>query len=178
MIGAFGFLSVLGRAGRPPSPRDLAWFPVVGVVLGLGVGSAWWAAGELWPVAIAAALAVVADLALTGMLHLDGLADSADGVLPHLPRARRLEVMAAPDVGAFALAVVGATLLLRWSAFGSMVPDVALVAAVWCAARTLMAVAVLCMPYARPGGGLASAFSGGDTPARITSVSLTGAGPR
>jgi adenosylcobinamide-GDP ribazoletransferase len=160
VIGALGFLSVIGRTGRRPTPGDLTWFPVVGALLGLGVGGAWWAAGELWTIAIAAALAVIADLVLTGMLHIDGLADSADGVLPHLPRERRLEVMATPDVGAFGVAVVGAVFLLRWAAFGSIVPDVLLVAGLWCASRTLMAVAVLSLPYARAEGGLASVFGG------------------
>ena len=42
------------------------------------------------------ALVVAADLALTGALHFDGLLDSADGLLPHLPAERRLAVMADP----------------------------------------------------------------------------------
>lgn len=175
MIGALGFLSVIGRTGRRPTPNDLVWFPAAGAVLGLGVGAAWWGASEVWSVAIAAALALTADLVLTGMLHLDGLADSADGVLPHLPRERRLEVMTTPDVGAFALGVVGITLLLRWSALASIAADVALIAGLWCAARTLMALAVLRLPYARAaGGGLASAFGGGDTTGRTVAVGVSG----
>jgi adenosylcobinamide-GDP ribazoletransferase len=98
------------------------------------------------------------------MLHLDGLADTADGVLPHLERERRLEVMSAPDVGAFGVGVVVATLLLRWTAFASFGPDVLVVAGLWCASRTLMAVAVRALPYARAEGGLALAF-GGPAPA-------------
>jgi adenosylcobinamide-GDP ribazoletransferase len=172
MIEALGFLSVIGR-GRVPSPSTLRWFPVVGALIGLVVGGVWWAAEELWPPVVAAGLAVTADLALTGLLHLDGLADSADGLLPHLDRERRLSVMAAPDVGAFALGVVGPVLLLRFSSFASTGPDVLAVAGLWCAARTVMAVAVRRLPYARPGGGLASAFGGeGDA----TAIAVLGVG--
>jgi cobalamin synthase len=120
----------------------------------------WWAAGRIWPPAVAGAVVVAADLALTGMLHLDGLIDSADGLLPHLPRERRLEVMAAPDVGAFGIAVAGAVLLLRWSSFASLQPSVLLVAGLWCVSRTAMAVTAIVVPYARSEGGLASAFLG------------------
>jgi len=156
---AIAFLTPLGGAAVP-APGALLWFPVVGGLIGVGVGTAWWAAGREWPLGVAAALAVAADLALTGLLHFDGLCDSADGLLPPLGRDRRLEVMAGPEVGAFAVAVAGVTLLLRWAAFASLRPSIALVAALWMASRTWMALAVVVVPYARPEGGLASAFRG------------------
>jgi adenosylcobinamide-GDP ribazoletransferase len=159
VIGALSFFTVLGR-GRPPGPGDVVWFPVVGLLVGAVVGGAWWGAGELWPPVVAAALVVVVDLALTGMLHLDGLADSADGLLPHMDRERRLAVMRQPDVGAFGVGAVVGVLLLRFAAFASMVPDAGLVAGLWCAGRTVMAVGLTSLPYARSGGGLASAFGG------------------
>ena len=109
---------------------------------------------------MAATLAVAADVALTGALHVDGLADTADGVLPHLDRDRRLAVMAEPDVGAFGVTAVVLTLGLRVAVLASLRPDVALLAALWCASRTLMAVTARSVPYARPQGGLAAAFLG------------------
>ncbi|MEA2843180.1 MAG: adenosylcobinamide-GDP ribazoletransferase [Actinomycetota bacterium] len=160
MLAALAFLTPLGGA-REPDSRSFSWFPLVGALLGAAVGAVWWGAGQLWAPAVAAAIAVVADLALTGALHVDGLADTADGVLPHLDRRRRLEVMAQPDVGAFGVATVVVTLVLRVTVLASMAPNVALVAAVWCASRTLMAVTARSVPYARAEGGLASAFLGG-----------------
>jgi adenosylcobinamide-GDP ribazoletransferase len=157
---ALAFLTPLGGAATP-GPRTVRWFPVVGVLVGLAVGLVWRGSVELWPVAVAAGLAVVADLVLTGMLHLDGLTDSADGLLPHLDRDRRLAVMAEPTVGAFGIVVVVVTLLLRWTAFASMDADVWLVAGLWCLSRTLMAGVLTSVTYV--GGGLASAFRG--TPA-------------
>lgn len=160
MRGALAFLTPLGGPA-PPTPAALAWFPVVGAGLGLTLGAGWWLAGGLWPPLMTAALVVAADLALTAMLHLDGLADSADGLLAHgLDRNRRLEVMAEPDVGAFAVGTVTVVVLLRVTALAAMSPAPLLLAALWSASRTTMAVATSTLAYARPGG-LATAFLGG-----------------
>jgi adenosylcobinamide-GDP ribazoletransferase len=159
MRRALAFLTPLFGASEP-RPQTLGWFPLVGAALGLALGALWWGAEWVWPPAVAAAIVVAADLALTGLLHVDGLADSADGLLPHLDRARRLEVMTAPDVGAFGVATVGAVLLLRWAALAAMAPSPLLLGGLWCASRTAMAVAARSVPYARPGG-LASSFLGG-----------------
>jgi adenosylcobinamide-GDP ribazoletransferase len=158
MRRALAFLTPLLRAAEPRR-ETLGWFPLAGAVLGLALGSLWLGAERLWPAAVAAAIVVAADLALTGLLHVDGLADAADGLLPHLDRDRRLDVMAAPDVGAFGVATVGAVLLLRWSALTVTTPSPLLLGGLWCASRTTMAVTARSMRYARPGG-LASAFLG------------------
>jgi adenosylcobinamide-GDP ribazoletransferase len=163
MRRALAFLTPLPVGGGPPNGITFDWFPVAGALIGLGVGSAWWLADRAFAPAVAAALVLVADLALTGMLHVDGLADSADGLLPHhRGTARRLEVMAAPDVGAFGVAVVVVVLLLRFAALASQPVSVLLVVALWCGSRTVMAVGARALPYARAEGGLASAFTGGD----------------
>jgi len=159
VIRALGFLTVVGRSA-PPDPSTLRWFPFAGALIGLTVGGLWWGAAEVWSPALAAALVVAADLAITGMLHLDGLTDTADGVLPHLGRARRLAVMAEPTVGAFGVGVAVVVLLVRWAAFAMLAPSVVLVGGLWCVARSVMAVALRAVPYAREGGGLASAFVG------------------
>jgi adenosylcobinamide-GDP ribazoletransferase len=160
MRSALGFLTVVGGAA-PPDRRAAAWFGPVGAALGLVVGGAWWAAGELWPPLIAALLAVAVDAALTGMLHLDGLADSADGLLPPLDRERRLAVMAASDVGAFGVTVVVLVVLARIAALASLDPDPLLVAGLWIASRAAMALALAWLPYARTAGGAASGFRTG-----------------
>lgn len=159
MIRALAFLTIVGRSA-PPNPSTLRWFPLAGVLIGAIVGGLWWGAAQLWSPPLAAALAVAADLAITGMLHLDGLTDTADGVLPHLGRARRLTVMAEPTVGAFGVGVTVVVLLVRWAAFAALSPNVVLVGGLWCVARTVMAVALRTVSYAREGGGLASAFVG------------------
>jgi adenosylcobinamide-GDP ribazoletransferase len=173
--GAVGFLTPLGGAA-PPSPEALLWFPVVGAAIGAALGVLWWAAGRVWPALVAGALVVAADLACTGLLHVDGLVDSADGLLAHLDRERRLAVMSEPTVGAFGVVSAAVVLVTRWAALSSGVPRrigpaVLLLAALWCAARSLMVLTTTLVPYARAGeGGLASAFLGGREPARAVAV--------
>jgi len=172
VLSALSFLTVIGT-GRTPDRRTFAWFPLVGAAVGGLLALVWLGASELWAPPVAAALVVAADLAVTGLLHVDGLADSADGLLPHLPRERRLAVMSAPDVGAFALAVVPAVLLLRWASLATgEVPALALVGT-WAASRTVLAVVPALVPYAR-GEGLASPFLAGAR--RSIAVALVPAG--
>ena len=178
MRRALSFLTPLGGSVAP-SPAALAWFPLVGAALGLALGGLWWGAVEIWPPLVAAALVVVADLALTGMLHFDGLVDSADGLLPPLERSRRLEVMADPRAGSFGVGAGAAVLALRWSALAVMRPHPLLLAGLWCASRTAMATAAAVGPYARPGG-LATAFlpgagKGGRRPTVVAAAGVAAA---
>lgn len=161
MRRALGFLTPLGGASVPDA-STFTWFPAVGALIGLVLGGLWWGSGELWTPAVAAAIVVAADLACTGLLHLDGLVDSADGLLPQLPRGRRLALMAEPTVGSYGVAVAVVVLLLRFAALSSLAPDALLLGALWCASRTTMAVAARALPYARSEGGLASVLLGGD----------------
>jgi len=126
----------------------------------LFLGGIWWAANRAWGPPVSAALVVTADLAVTGLLHFDGLVDSADGLLPHLDRERRLAVMATPEAGAFGIGVGAVVVLLRWAALSSIRPSPVLLVGIWCLSRTGMAVVARTQPYARLEGGLASAFSG------------------
>jgi adenosylcobinamide-GDP ribazoletransferase len=160
MRRAVAFLTPVGGAVAP-GPDALAWFPAVGLVIGLILGGWWWLADRAWPASVVAVLVVAGDLALTGLLHLDGLIDAADGLLPHLDRPRRLAVMASPEIGAFGGAVAGAVLLARWAGIVSLRPAPLLLAGLWCESRTAMAVVARTQPYARAEGGLPSAFLGG-----------------
>jgi adenosylcobinamide-GDP ribazoletransferase len=165
---ALAFLTAApGRGATEPDARTFGWFPVVGAVVGALLGAVWWTTDRAWDAPVAAALVVAIDLGITGMLHFDGLVDAADGLLPALPAPaadRRLAIMADPGVGAFGIASGAMVLLLRFVALLALHPSVALLAALWCASRTHMAVIARAVPYARghaEGGGLASAFLGG-----------------
>ena len=72
----------------------------------------WWGAERMWPPLLAAAIVVAADLALTGMLHFDGLIDSADGLreaserrvaTPHKPLLHRPDTAGDSSSGGHAL---------------------------------------------------------------------------
>jgi adenosylcobinamide-GDP ribazoletransferase len=164
--GAIGLLTVVGGPSSA-DPRSVPWFPVVGGGLGAVLGVLWWALDQILPSSAAAAGVVAADLALTGMLHLDGWIDSADGLLAHLERERRLVVMSEPQVGAFGVGSAAVLIALRVTALGS-VPSVSLfrrvllLAGLWATSRALMGLATVHLPYAREAG-MVSAFGGNHT---------------
>jgi len=151
MRAAVTLLTVFGRSAAP-TPQAWVWFPLVGAAIGALVGGTWWLGEEAFPALLAAALVVVADLAVTGMLHVDGLADTADGLLCHAEPSERLRIMRAPDVGAFGVTVVGAVLLVEVAALASQAVSVLLLISLWCASRTTVVGAAAFMEYVREGG--------------------------
>jgi adenosylcobinamide-GDP ribazoletransferase len=159
MLGAIAFLTALGRPVEP-TRESSAWFPVVGLLVGLAVGAVWAGARHVLPALVAAAVVVGADALLTGGLHLDGLADAADGLLAPMGRAKRLEVMRDPAIGAFGAVALGLVLLVRFAVFASGPVAPLVVGGIWGTARAGMAVALRTLPYARPEGGLADRFVG------------------
>ena len=67
MLSALAFLTIVGRP-RAPSRHTFRWFAFVGAGLGAAVGGVHWGAHLLWPPLVAAAVALAADLLLTGAL--------------------------------------------------------------------------------------------------------------
>jgi adenosylcobinamide-GDP ribazoletransferase len=171
---AIAFLTPFGVSDTPTA-STLAWFPLVGAVVGFVVGGVWWLAAKAWVALLAGAIAVIVDLAVTGLLHFDGLADAGDGLIAPMTRSRRLEVMADPAIGAFGAITVGAVLLLRWSAFASLRPAPLVVAGLWCASRTSMIAITEFLPYARPTG-LVQSFLGATGQQRTLKRSAIAAG--
>ncbi len=135
----------------------MAYFPAVGAALGCAVGWSWRLAGRRWAPLPAAALAVAADAVLTGALHLDGLADAADGLLAHVPAQSRLDIMAEPQVGTFGTVALGLSLVARTAALASLKPSPVLLSAIYGTSRAVMVVGSRALPYARDGG-LATVF--------------------
>jgi adenosylcobinamide-GDP ribazoletransferase len=93
--------------------------PVAGAFVGAAGGLVYWFAWHVGlPAAPAAALALAATLALTGALHEDGLADTADG-LGGGSRENKLAIMRDSRIGTFGACALGMSLLLRWTALVS-----------------------------------------------------------
>lgn len=100
-VSALSFLTLipLGRFAGKPGGTAILYFPLVGILIGFLVAGVDWL-GSLYLYDELRALVDVAFLALiTGGLHLDGLADSADGLYFHHDREKSLEVMKDPRVG-------------------------------------------------------------------------------
>ncbi len=112
---AFGLLTTL-PLGMPEdwhhgdSGRAAAWFPLVGIVVGGFTWICWLAFTPLFTPLIAGLLTLIVWIALTGGLHIDGLADCCDGLFASATPERRLEIMKDPHLGTFGC--VGLLLLL------------------------------------------------------------------
>jgi adenosylcobinamide-GDP ribazoletransferase len=108
--------------GRAPSRRAagaaMAWAPVVGLLLGaaaaavLELAARWARTGPL----LAAVLAVAALALLTRGLHLDGLADTADGLGSRRPAGEALAIMRRSDIGPFGVVTLVLTLGIQVAA--------------------------------------------------------------
>ncbi len=162
---AMAFLTVLPVAtaeGAPGERLGRAYFPAIGAVVGL-LSAAVFALLDGVSTPLLAAVAATATLALlTGALHLDGLADSADGLFGGGDVARRLEVMRDPRLGSFGTVAVVLVLVGEVAAIASMSPGRAVAALVIAGAlsRLAMLFVILLVPYARASGlGVAAADS-------------------
>jgi adenosylcobinamide-GDP ribazoletransferase len=108
-------LTVLPVPARTASSTRgvLRWAPLIGLLLG-GPATGVAVLGARWVSPLAGAVLAVAVLALlTRGLHLDGLADTADGLGPLRDRRRALQVMHQSDVGPFGVVALVLTLLLQ-----------------------------------------------------------------
>jgi len=163
---ALGFLTSIPVRTSAPHPGDLGraaiWFPFVGVIIGALLVGAQLILTRFFAPLLAGALIVVVWIALTGGLHLDGLADCGDGLLSATSRERRLEIMRDPRLGTFGGTVLIMHLLIKTlavaAAMAALTAPIALLLAP-ALARWLM-LFVARQPAARPGG-LGAAFSAG-----------------
>lgn len=99
-------------------PRDrgasLAFFPLVGLILGLILVFANILLGAILPATVVNVGLIIILILLTGALHLDGLMDTCDGAFASRAPEERLQIMKDVKVGAFGIAGVVSILLLKW----------------------------------------------------------------
>jgi adenosylcobinamide-GDP ribazoletransferase len=161
---ALGFLTSIPVRTSAPQPGDLGraaiWFPFVGLIIGAVLVVAQLMFTRFFPPWLSAALIVVVWIALTGGLHLDGLADCGDGLLAATSRERRLEIMRDPRLGTFGGMVLVMHLLIKTLAVASLFTPIALLLAPALARWLMLFVAQ--QPAARPGG-LGAEFAAGLT---------------
>ena len=165
ITAAIRFLTVVpapgGEWSARAASRSVAWFPAVGLGIGGAVAAVHWAARLAMPDLPAAALALAAGVILTGALHLDGLADTFDGLLGGDTPKRRLEIMKDPSIGVFGVAAVVLVLIAKWGGLSSL-PDAYGWAAIAVAAMSGRFAAVASMAIFRyeRSQGLGSPFVG------------------
>lgn len=180
---ALGLFTILPVKAAPEISRDDAaravlWLPVAGLLVAVpaaGVLFAVQAGGHSGPRRLlAAALAVGVLALLTGGLHLDGLADTADGLGSRRPRDEALAIMRRSDVGPFGVAALLFTVLVQVTALATVAPGWPDAAALAVAAVTGRTAVVLATgpgsPAARPDGFGALVAGATTTRARVTAA--------
>ena len=159
-LGLFTILPVRAapEIGRREAARAVLWLPAAGALLAVpaaGVLLAVEAGGHSAPRRLLAAVLAIGVLALlTGGLHLDGLADTADGLGSRRPRDEALAIMRRSDVGPFGVAALLFTVLVQITALATVNPGWPAAGAVLLAAVTGRVAVVLAngAPAAPPGG--------------------------
>jgi adenosylcobinamide-GDP ribazoletransferase len=145
---------VAAESGEPGQRLGRAYFPLVGAALGLVAGAAYLLTTSITSPLVAAVVATATLAVLTGGLHLDGLADAADGLLSPGRDGQRLEVMRDPRIGSFGGIALVLVLAGDVGALASMPASRALVALIVAGAlsRWAMLGLVAYLPYVREDG--------------------------
>ena len=166
--------SALSRGG---GIARASWaFPLVGAVVGAFGALVYWLADGLYldPI-LSGILAVAATLLITGALHEDGLADTADGFGASASRERKLDIMRDSEIGTYGTSALILSFMLRTGALVSLAEPrlvaLALIAA-HAGARATLPVFMRRVPNARRDG--LSADAGTPPRAALSSPSCSG----
>lgn len=125
LVDALRFMTVLPMpsAGSVPDdwlPRSAKYFPLVGALVGIAAGAVVLVMSLLVPEPLPMLLGLSAAIVLTGALHEDGLADSADGLFGGRDRAQRLAIMKDSRIGSFGVLALVACLALKGASLLSL----------------------------------------------------------
>lgn len=115
-------LPVLASAGAAPETlaASFGWFPLVGFVLGALLAAENLLLTPLFGDALAAVMLVLTLTVLSGAVHLDALADTADALGAGADRCRALKIMRDSRIGSFGTAATGFFLALEIAALATM----------------------------------------------------------
>lgn len=167
-LGALGFLTVVPlparwRGDATTLARSIPFFPVVGLAIGCAVAALDAGLSRYLPLPVTTVLAGVALIAASGGLHVDGLADTADGFFSSRPRERILEIMKDSRTGPMGVAAVVLVIALKLAVLATLPRDLRRRALILMplAGRSGIVACMAVLRYARPEGGLGQAFAAG-----------------
>jgi adenosylcobinamide-GDP ribazoletransferase len=160
VAAAVRFLTVISWPGAASSDSDsaavarAAWaFPCVGLLVGGCSGAAGLVSEWLFGPPLQVVAAVAASVIVTGGLHLDGLADSADALFSWRSREKKLEILHDSRIGTMGVLALFLVLATKLGALHALGPDwwqAALLAPVW--GRWSVLYGTVAFPLARPDG--------------------------
>jgi adenosylcobinamide-GDP ribazoletransferase len=143
-------------SGTPSMTAAVPWFPAVGAAVGVAVGGSAAVLLHLVPPLVAAGLAVLLGILLTGAFHEDGLADIADAFAGGWTPEERMRILHDQLHGSYGVAALCGSIVIRVACIASFGPSPAVAFASVVAAHALGrvgAVALMAaMPAARPDG--------------------------
>ena len=142
--------------------RSMYLFPVIGALQGLILLFAWDFLTTLLPDGLVTGMLVLILVIINGGLHIDGFADTVDGLAGGKTPADRLRIMKDSSTGAIGAAYVALLFLIKFLALNEMPYEVkaSAIVAFPIAGRWAMVPLAHLLPYARPEGGLGAAFAG------------------
>ena len=158
IAGSIGFLTVIPVPHVAMSPRlaerSLAFFPLIGAVIGALLGGLGIWLDQILPAGPVAALLIAGSALLTGGLHLDGLMDTADGVFGGRSPEQRLMIMRDSRVGAIGVIAAGVAILGQFACLSELTGYARFTALVVAAtmSRWAMLMALTIFPAARTSG--------------------------
>lgn len=167
-LQALSFLTILPAGKILPLPsegrelaRSMAFFPLVGLVIGLFLASGYYLLSLLFPKSLALWLTIGLQAFLTRGLHLDGFADTMDGLASGGPKEKILEVMRDSRIGAFGvislILLIGAKYLVLGQISNISLPYSLILMTVM--GRNSMVLVCCQSTYARSNGGLGKPFT-------------------
>ncbi|SDW25177.1 adenosylcobinamide-GDP ribazoletransferase [Paenibacillus sp. CF384] len=146
--------------------RSVIYYPLVGAIIGGIVAGAAALLHGVVPAMPAAVIVLIVWIMLSGGLHMDGLMDTADGVLSHRSRERMLEIMKDSRVGAMGVLAAVLVLLFKFSSLAAIMDEselqwriffpLIMLACAW--SRLWIVIAMALFPFARPNEGMAALF--------------------
>jgi adenosylcobinamide-GDP ribazoletransferase len=152
-LQALTFLTRLPVRFRPQPeawPRSTAYYPLVGLIIGLAICLFSWVSHLAFPSFLASVITLGGWIWITGGLHLDGLMDVADGIGSARSRERMIEIMKDSRVGAMGVIAAIATLLVKGAALDGLAADASgylLLAAIPLLSRTGLLLSIRHWPY-------------------------------
>ncbi len=110
----------MGKAKSFDPPKMVPYFPLVGILLGLLVAAFDTIVVRFWAPPVVALLDIILLAVLTGAFHLDGLGDTADGLLGPRSRDKALEIMKDSRLGTMGLVAILFDLALKWGGIANL----------------------------------------------------------
>jgi adenosylcobinamide-GDP ribazoletransferase len=177
---AVSFLTIIPvidqrRASENAVAASFAWFPLVGFALGAALSAEDWILAHVFAQVIRSVLIIISLTVVTGAVHLDGLADTADALGAGRDRERALDILRDSRVGTFGASAIFFDLTLKILALSTLAGHrryAALIVAPMLARWAMLFLVASGLPYLRSSGSGSTLLGGGKGgwPARIVSV--------